>query len=171
MKEDLGSYSGIPYTESGVEKNNKKISVIIFIVGLIIALALCGVGYIKQNNAKKTNEERANQAYEQSLSRVESAKKRLAEIDTEMNALNQQYQEKEQEINSLETTEKMREPNWFADITRLKSESSEIKKKYDDLKQEAFLLENGNYTEYYNLIEPITYMIFYYIAAGVFGVL
>jgi hypothetical protein len=33
------------------------------------------------------------------------------------------------------------------------------------------MLENKDYTVYYSLVEPNTYMIFYYVAAGIFGVL
>ena len=43
------------YRESAVEKNNKNISIKLFIVGLIICCILCGLGWIKQSNAIKTN--------------------------------------------------------------------------------------------------------------------
>ena len=60
---------------------NRGIAIKIFIVGLIISLILCGIGFVKQNEAKKTNEERAQQAYARSQNAVDQAKKRLEEID------------------------------------------------------------------------------------------
>ena len=152
------------YKESSVEKNNKNISIKIFIVVLIISIILCGIGFVKQNNAKKTNEERAQQAYEQSQNAVEAAKKRLEEIETALIPLQQQYEAKQQEANSLN----MMDPNWFSENSRLQREASNISYQISDLEMEKFGLENADYTGYYQLVEPITYLVFYYIGAGVF---
>ena len=46
------------YEETSTEKNNKGIAIKLFIFGLIISIIICGVGFLKQNNANKTNEER-----------------------------------------------------------------------------------------------------------------
>lgn len=153
--------------ESPVEKNNRNISIKIFIIGLIISIILCGIGFIKQNNAKKTNEERAEQAYEQSQSAVDAAKKRLEEIETALIPLQQQYDAKQQEANSLN----MRDPNWFSEHSRLQSEASNINSQINELEMEKFRIENADYTGYYQLVEPITYLIFYYIGAGVFALM
>lgn len=154
------------YKENAVEKKNKSISIKIFIVGLIVGIILCGIGLIQQNNAKKTNEERANQAYAQSQNAVDAANKRLAEIEAAIPPLQQQYNAKMQERASLNTRDK----NWFAEATRLQSEASDINSQITALQQEQFMLVNRDYTVYYQLVKPITYLIFYYIGAGVFGV-
>lgn len=156
-----------PYTESGAEKNNRGIAIKIFVVGLIISLILCGVGIIKQNNAKKTNEERRKQAYEQSQAAVDQARKRLEEIKVEIPSLQEQYEAKKQEADSMD----MRAPNWFADHSRVQREASNISSQISALEQEQFIIEHRDYTVYYSLVEPKTYMTFYYVAAGIFGVL
>lgn len=167
MSKKSESTIGTPYTESGVEKNNKNIAIKIFIAGLIISLILCGVGFVKQNNAKKTNEERAQQAYEQSQSAVEQAKKRLEEIKTEIVPLQEQYEAKRKEADSMN----MIDPDWFADHSRVQREASNINLQISQLESEAIQLENADYTVYYSLVEPITYLVFYYIAGGVFALL
>ena len=40
------SNSESTYKESSIEKNNKKISIRIFVLGIIIALILCGIGLL-----------------------------------------------------------------------------------------------------------------------------
>ncbi len=155
------------YTESVTEKNNKGISIKIFIVGLIISLVVCGVGFIKQNNAKKTNEEREKQAYALSQEAVDQANKRLEEIKKELPELKKQYEAKSQEADSLN----MKDPNWFENHSKLIREATDLNSQINTLDQEQYILVNKDYTAYYTLVEPITYMIFYYIAAGIFGVL
>lgn len=152
------------YKESSVEKNNKKIAIKIFIVGLIISIILCGIGFIRQNGAKKTNEERAQQAYQQSQAAVDEAKKRLEEIRTEMVPLQEQYEAKQQEADSMNISA----PNWFSEHQRVQREASNIYSQITALESERFQIENADYTGYYQLVEPITYLIFYYIGAGVF---
>ena len=158
---------GTPYTESGAEKNNKGIAIKIFIVGLIISLIVCGVGFIKQNNAKKTNEERKQQALEQSQAAVDQANKRWEEIKAQIPPLQEQYEAKQQEADSMN----MRDPNWFADHSKVQREASNISSQISALEQELFVIENKDYTVYYSLVEPKTYMTFYYVAAGIFGLL
>lgn len=167
MSEKLENTNEIPYTESGVEKNNKNIAIKIFIVGLIISLILCGVGFVKQNKAKKTNEERAQQAYEQAQSIVEQAKKRLEEIKTAIVPLQEQYEAKKQEVDSMN----MSDPNWFSNHSRVQREADNIYSQIFQLQSEALQLENADYKAYYSPVEPITYLVFYYIAGGVFALL
>lgn len=155
------------YKESGTEKNNKKISIIIFIIGLIIAIVLCGIGFIRQNNAKKINEEKAQQAYEQSQNEVDKANKRLEEINTEIATLKEQYEAKKQEANSINRNDS----GWGKNYSKLQMEANDIYAQISSLESEAFQLQSNDYTVYYLLVEPITYMIFYYIAAGVFVVM
>ena len=155
------------YKESNIEKNNKKIAIRIFIVGLIIALVLCGIGYIKQNNAKKINEERRIQAGEQSQMAIDSANARLKEIEQEISLLKNQYNEKRNEGDSMD----INAPNWFANHSRLQDEAMDIYSQINELETERFQIENADYRVFYPLVEPITYNIFYYIGAGVFALL
>ena len=155
------------YKESATEKNNKKISIRIFIVGLIITLILCCIGFGKQLNAKKTNEERAKQAYERSQNAVEQAEKRWEEINTEIKELSEAYEKKSQEMDSMN----MRDPNWFENHSKAQRELSNINADLNALTSEKFQLENTDYTGYYSLVEPLTYLIFYYIGAGVFALM
>ena len=159
--------SGSTYKESAVEKNNKKISIRIFIVGLIISVILCGIGFLEQSNAKKENKEREQQAYQQSLNAVNAAEKRLEEIEKEKKPLIQQYEEKMQEADSLN----MNAANWFSERTKLIREASNINDKINELEMEEFNIKNKDYTRYYDIVEPITYLIFYYIGAGIFGLM
>lgn len=167
MTKKVENNIGTPYTESGAEKSNKGIAIKLFIVGLIISLIVCGVGFVKQNNAKKTNEERAQQAYEQSQAAIDQAEKRLEEINAEIVPLQEQYEAKQQEADSMD----MRNPNWFADHSRVQREATNISSQISALQQEQFAIENKDYAVYYPLVEPNTYMMFYYVAAGIFGVL
>lgn len=155
------------YKESPIEKNNKKISIILLISGIIIALILCGIGLIKQQDAKKTNNEREQQATQQSQMAINNAKARLEEIEQEIIPLQEQYDAKLQEKNSLN----MSDSNWFARSVQLQDEASDIYSKIADLQSEKFQIEKADYTVYYSLVKPITYLIFYYIGAGVFVVI
>ena len=155
------------YKESSTEKNNKKIAIRIFLVGLIIALVLCGIGLIKQNNAKKTNEERHIQAGEQSQMAIDKANARLKEIEQEIQLLQEQYEAKQNEANSMN----MRDPNWFADHSKVQNEAMNIYSQINSLEAEKIQIENADYRVFYPLVEPITYNIFYYIGAGVFALL
>lgn len=165
MSKKVENNIGTPYTESGAEKNNRGIAIKIFIVGLIISLIICGVGFVKQNNAKKINEERAKQAYEQSQATVDQANKRLEEIKATILSLQEQYEIKNQEADSINRGD----PNWIANLSGIQREASNISSQISALEQEKFVIENKDYRVYYALVEPKTYMTFYYVAAGIFG--
>ena len=155
------------YKEGSIEKSNKKISIRIFVVGLIIGLVLCGIGLVKQNNAKKINEERYTQAAEQSQTAVDKANARLDEIEQEIPVLQKQYEAKQDEANSMN----MRDSNWFAEHSKVQREASDIQSQINELEMEKFRIEHADYTVFYSLVEPITYNIFCYIGAGVFALL
>lgn len=161
------SNSESTYKESSNEKNNKKISIKIFILGIIIALVLCGIGFFKQNDAKKINEERKQQATEQSQAAVDKAEARLKEIEPELNSLQKQSEEKEQERDSLN----MRDSDWIENVGKLNREITSISSKINALEQEQYILVNKDYRVFYQEVEPITYNIFYYIGAGVFALM
>lgn len=155
------------YKESSVEKNNKKIAIRIFIVGLIISIILCGIGLIKQNNAKKTNEQFYNDAYALSLKNYNAAMERVDEINIELKNLNFQKDTLEIEKNSLT----IGSSNWFSETSRLTTEIYDLDVKIMELESEKNQLVNADYTVYYNPVKPITYLIFYYIGAGIFAAL
>lgn len=149
--------------------NNKKklpLPLLILIIGIIIGLLTAGIGLIKQNNAKKINEERYQAAYEKSQAKVDAANKRLEEIKKELTPLEEKKSTKQRECNSLD----MSAPNWFADKTSCQDEVSKINKEITELESEKWQLENGNYTVYYDLVKPMSYQIFYIIGGSIAGV-
>ena len=166
--------------ERSLEKRNTMISVKLFVVSLIVALILCGVGYYRQNRAASINEERRQQAYEQSQANLEQAKTRYDEVNQEIEKVSAQIDDLDLEINSLEN-EKIKifqkaglNDKYYAkdeEIKTKRQEESKLQSNLMNLKQEKFKLENGDYSEYYSVIEAKEYMIFYYIAAGIFGLL
>lgn len=148
-------------------ENKKKLPLplLILIISVIIGLVVAGIGLIKQGAAKKTNEERYQQAYKQSQERVEAAKKRLKEIENELSPLEEQKSSNEKECNSLN----MLDPNWFADKTSCMAEVSKIDEQITELDNEKWELENANYNVYYNLVKPMSYQIFYIIGGAIAG--
>ena len=173
------SNSETTYKESSIKKNNKKISIRIFIIGLIISIILCGIGFIKQKQANKTNEKAYNDAYASSQANVDNAKKRLSEIISELNNLKEQINNMEIEIANMKNERQkiFTEDRGFSDryyakdnqITVKESELSNLIARYNSLDSEGYKLQNTDYTVYYNLVKPIKYLIFYYIAGGVFA--
>ena len=173
--------SGNSYKESSTEKNNKKIAIKVFVTGLIICVVLCGIGFIKQNIANKTNQERYNYAYTQSQSNVDAAKKRLEEIGEIGVPLESQISNLEKEIHTMENekTKIFNEDRGFSDryyakdneINEKEAELLKLRAQLNDLNIEADQIGNKNYTVYYSPVKPITYLIFYYIGAGVFALM
>lgn len=53
------------------------------------------------------------------------------------------------------------------EITVKESELANLAARYNSLDSEGYKLQNTDYTVYYDLVEPIKYLIFYYIAGGV----
>lgn len=147
------------------KKKITKIALTILIVGIVIGVGFIVAGVITQNNTKKINEERYNEAYKKSEERVAEANARLAEIENEKETLNSQIEKKQYECNSLD----MRSSSWYADKTKCQSEVSLLKSKLNDLEREEFQIENTNYEESYTPVLPIKYLIFYYIGASIIG--
>ena len=173
------SNSETTYKESSNEKNNKKISIRIFIIGLIISIILCGIGFIKQKQADKTNEQAYNDAYASSQANANNANKRLSEILSELNNLKEQINNMEIEIANMKNERQkifiqdrgFSERYYTKDneIAEKETELANLTEKYKNLDLEGYKLQNADYTVYYDLVEPITYLIFYYIAGGVFA--
>ena len=144
--------------------NHKRITVIILIVGIILAAILCGIGLIKQINSKKINQERHDQAIERSQAAVDNAVEKIKDIDEELEYLRKEYTQKRTEFSNLN----MSDSSYVMKSSALLREISYTHNRINYLETEKDRIENANYTEYYYLVEPITYFIFYYIAAGVF---
>lgn len=150
------------YRESAVEKNNKKISIKLFIVGLIICCVLCGLGWIKQSNAIKTNKNLYNEAYALSEKNYNEALERVNNINSELENLNSKKYTLESEKNSLS----IGSSNWFSESSRLSSEIYNLNANIANLEAEKNQLLNADYKVYYNEVKPITYLILYYIGTG-----
>jgi|LSQX01.2.fsa_nt_gb flagellar basal body-associated protein FliL len=133
-----------------VKKKITRISLIILIVSIVIGGGLIATGIIKTDSYKKEaakiNEERYNAAYKESEEKVAAAKQRLSDIATEKEALNKQYDSKNQECDSLN----MRDSDWYTKVNQCHREASAIKSKINDLESEEFKLNNANYTVYYD---------------------
>ena len=150
-----------------MEKKKKlPLPLIVLIVGVVIGLLCAAFGYYKQLDAKKINEERASEALKKSEAAVAAAKERLAVISNEYSELEEQYNQKENECDSMVMTD----PNWFTNHTKCKREASSIKSKMDELSTEKWKIENADYTAYYNLVEPMSYQIFYIIGGSIAGI-
>lgn len=139
--------------EENYQKSKKKIimvALIVLIVALLLGGSLIALGIIKTNNSKKEieliNEERYNAAYEKSEAKKKANEIRLDEIASETETLNREYDQKQQECDSLSMNDK----NWFAKANQCQREASTIKSKINELKTEEFELSNENYTVYYN---------------------
>ncbi len=168
------------YKESAIEKNNKKISIRILVIGIIVSLIFGGIGLLKQKQAENTNKKAYDDAYALSQTNVDNAQKRLDEIINEMNSLKEKIDNMDIEISNMQNEKNkiFRDDRGFSDryyekdneIKVKESELSNLKTQYNSLNTEGFKLQNNDYTVYYDQVKPIKYLIFYYIAAGIFGV-
>ena len=148
----------------GVKKKITKLSLIIFISGLVIGCFLIGFGVYKQNNANKINKERYDAAYKQSEENVKIAETRLKEIENEISALNSDYSAKSQECDSLD----MNAADWYTKVNQCHREASSINSTINDLESEKTQLKNQDYTVYYDKVNAAKYFIFYFLGIGVF---
>ena len=148
-------------------ENKKKLPLplLILIISVAIGLVVAGIGLIKQGAAKKTNEQRYQEAYELSKQNAEKLSKRHAEITEELKPLKEQYEAKQQQCNSLNTSD----PNWFADRTKCQREAQEINSQITDLESEQWKIEHYDNTVYYDLVKPMSYQIFYIIGGAIAG--
>lgn len=146
-------------------RKNIPLPIKVIIIGVIIGLLFAGFGLFKQLDAKKINKERHDDALKQSQEMVDKANARLAEIEKEYDELKVQYEAKEQECDSMIITE----PNWFANHSQCKRESSDLYSKMTDLEFEDTAIKNKDYTVYYDEVKPMSYYIFYIIGGSVAG--
>ena len=155
------------YKETAHEKKNKKIALKVFIVGLIISLIICGIGLFKQIDAKNKDKKAADEALKLSEQKVEQAKNRLQEIETQYNEVKAQYDAKIDECNKINSD--MTSNGWYERISKCRTEQSELSSKKTNLEMSATSIQNADYTVYYQLVDPFSYKIFYYIGAGTLG--
>lgn len=146
-------------------RKNMPLPIKVIIIGVVIGLLFAGFGLFKQLDAKKVNKKRHDDALKQSQEMVDAANARLEKIEKEYNELKPQYEAKEQECDSMN----MLEPNWFADHSKCKRESSELYSKITDLEFEDTAIKNKDYTVYYDEVKPMSYYIFYIIGGSVAG--
>lgn len=147
-------------------KKRLPLPILIIIIGAVLGMIIAIIGIFRQINAKKVNEERYNEAYQQIVENVEILKKRYDEITIELNELNTKYTEKQQECNNIP----MMSDGWFEKQSKCQSEASNLRSQITDLETEQFKIENYDNTVYYNMIGPMYYQIFYIVGASVFGV-
>lgn len=147
--------------------NKKKLPLplLILIIGVSIGLVVAGIGLYKQNNSKRINKERYEEAYKQSQAKVDAANKRFEVIETEIKPLKEKYEAKNQECDAMN----MRDDNWYENVTKCRREATEINSQITDLKTEQFQLENDNYTVFYSTVKPMSYQIFYIIGGSIAG--
>lgn len=150
-------------------ENKKKLPLplLILIISIAIGLVVAGIGLIKQGAAKKTNEERYQEAYKLALENKEKLEKRYDEIIEELKPLKTQYEAKQQECDSLNTN--MLDPNWFANSSKCQREAQEISSQITELETEQWQIEHYDNTVYYDKVKPMTYQIFYIIGGVIAG--
>ena len=149
----------------GVNMNSKKkitLPIKIIIIFTIMGLVFCGIGLVKQNLADKTNKERKEAALKQSQKKIDAAEARLKEIESELTTLNKQHSDKKAECRLIS----MVDPKWYT----CEDERASIGVKINKLESEQENLQNDDYTVYYNLVKPMSYIIFYIIGGSVVGV-
>ena len=126
--------------EERYQRGKKKlvlISLIILILGIILGSGLIVTGITKTKSSKEEAKQINNQ-------KALEAQARLDEIKIEKDNLQEQYDTKSQECDSLDHWD----PNWFANVNQCRREASEINKKISSLELEKISLKN------YEQIEP-----------------
>lgn len=148
-------------------EGKKKLSLplLVLIIAVAIGLVAMGIGVIKQQAAKKTNEERYQEALKLANENAEKLNKRYSKITEELKPLKEQLETKQQECNSLN----MSDANWFANKSKCQREAQEINTQISDLETEQWQIEHYDNTVYYDLVKPMTYQIFYIIGGSIAG--
>ena len=102
-------------------------------------------------------------AKKQSQATIDSANTRLKEIEKEYYPLKEQYEQKQQECDSMN----MKDSDWFAKHSKCLRESSELYSKISSLEIEDTAIKNKDYTVYYDLVKPMSYQIFYIVGISI----
>jgi len=155
------------YSESAIEKNNKKISIWILVGGIIVSCVILGIGAIKQNDAAKTNQRLSEEAATLSLMNYNAIVEKVDIIDAELVELNLKKDALEAKQNDLD----FGSSEWVSEMPKLASEIFDLTVKIKNLESERTALVNTDYRVYYTPVNPDTYLVFYYTGAGTFAVL
>ncbi len=144
-------------------KKKLPLPLLILIVGVGIGLLFGGVGLFKQLDSKRVNKERYNNAYKQSETAVKAANERLAQIETEYNAIKTKFNEKALECDSIVTGS----DNWFVNKNQCLREKQELQDQLWNLESEDKSIKAKDYTVYYQKVKPMSYLIFYIIGGSI----
>lgn len=128
------------------KKKITKISLIILIISIVVGGLLIGTGIFKTNSSKKD-------AVKKSQEKVDAANARLKEIEQQTKELQEQYDKKSQECDSMN----MSDSDWFTKVNQCHREASSINSEISDLDMEKFELENNDYTVYYDIAYAKSY--------------
>ena len=142
--------------------NKSKFLIIFLIIDIVIACALLGIGIFRQLTMNKTNEERKNYAKEQTQIAVNNANKRLQEIESEIEQLNVEYSNKEARLQLMN----MMNYTWSPEYTQIQGELTNISIKVNELNKEVTEIQNKDYTVKYDIVDPTSYLMYYYISGG-----
>ena len=137
----------------------------VIIIGCIIGLVFAGIGGIKQIAAKNTNKKREEDAIVKSEKMIKQANARLKEIEEEYYPLKEQYEEKQQECETIEVGS----DGWFENQSKCQREASELRSRINDLEMEDIRIKNSDYNAYYQKVEPMSYIVFYIIGGSIAG--
>lgn len=124
---------------------------------------VAGIGVYKQIDSKKVNEERRQAALKQSQEAVDAASERLKEIEAEYAPFKEQYEAKQSECDSLG----LDGVDAFASVSKCQREAFDLRSKLSDLETEANSIRNADFTVYYDLVRPMSYLIFYIIGGSI----
>lgn len=89
-------------------------------------------------------------------------------MEKEYNELKIQHDAKEDECDAIDNN--MLASDWYTKSTKCQREKQEIQNKMWDLESEKSLIQNKDYTAYYQEVKPMTYQIYYIIGASVAGI-
>lgn len=145
------------------QKKGKSVAMIVLIVGIILGVIFLGIGVFKQNDAKKINQQRYNDAYSQSEANVKRAEKRMKELNDQYDSLESAIEEKARECDSIVTGSE----GWFERQGECDRELLKLEDQHNSNQNEYNSLKNADYTVYYQKVKPINYLIFYIIGGSI----
>ena len=142
-----------------------KLPIKVLIIGIIIGVIFAGIGLFKQIDSKRINEERKQAALKRSQERIDTANKRLEEIAVEYDEAKAKLEAKAKECDAIVTGSN----GWFEKKNACIREKQELQSDVWDLEAEDSKIRNASYTEYYQPVKPMSYIVFYIIGGSVAG--
>lgn len=138
-----------------------KVPIFIALCGLLIGGVLAGIGLFKKIDADNTNKARAEAAQTESEQKYAAAQEEYANVVAELDTYNARLNDKIAECANISLYD-------FSSRVICQNEESNLRKDVSSLDSRKFQLENMDFTVYYSIVESITYLVFFYIAAGIF---